>query len=90
MEPDHEKNTQHPALQRYAGKTRIKTASFAVIHFSVAFGIAYLLTGSWLIGGIMAMIEPSFNTCAYYFHEKVWQSLHPQKKGTDKHFGCAH
>ncbi|MGL6054105.1 MAG: DUF2061 domain-containing protein, partial [Vibrio metschnikovii] len=33
---------------------------------------------------------PSFNTCAYYFHEKVWQSLHPQKKGTDKHFGCAH
>ena len=82
--------TQHPALQRYAGKTRIKTASFAVIHFSVAFGIAYLLTGSWLIGGIMAMIEPSFNTCAYYFHEKVWQSLHPQKKGTDKHFGCVH
>lgn len=73
-----------PMLRRFAADTRIKTASFAVIHFSVAFSVAYLLTGSWFVGGVMAMIEPSINTCAYYFHEKVWQSKH------SNHFGCAH
>ncbi|EGR1133063.1 DUF2061 domain-containing protein [Vibrio cholerae] len=72
------------ALHRFAGDPRIKTASFATIHFTVAFSVAYLLTGSWLVGGVMAMIEPSINTCAYYFHEKVWQSKHAG------HLGCAH
>ncbi|HIF9399728.1 TPA: DUF2061 domain-containing protein [Photobacterium damselae] len=50
-----------------------KTVSFAIVHFSVAFGVAYLLTGDVLIGSVMAMIEPAINTVAYYFHEKVWQ-----------------
>lgn len=73
----HEKAwNQYAPLQRYASNPRLKTASFAVIHFSVAFNVAYLLTGSFLVGGVMALIEPSFNTCAYYFHEKVWQSKH--------------
>ncbi|MDW6093239.1 DUF2061 domain-containing protein [Vibrio rhizosphaerae] len=65
--------SQYAPLKRYAAAAHIKTVSFAVIHFSVAFNVAYLLTGSWLIGGVMALIEPSINTCAYYFHEKVWQ-----------------
>ncbi|MGR5148380.1 DUF2061 domain-containing protein [Photobacterium alginatilyticum] len=50
-----------------------KTLSFAVIHFTVAFSAAYLLTGDLLIGSVMAMIEPAINTIAYYFHERVWQ-----------------
>jgi uncharacterized membrane protein len=50
-----------------------KTLSFAVIHFTVAFSVAYLLTGDLLIGSVMAMIEPVINTVAYYFHERVWQ-----------------
>ena len=49
-----------------------KTMSFAAIHFSVAFTIGYLLTGSVLVGGAMALIEPACNTVAYYFHEKAW------------------
>ncbi len=52
----------------------IKTMSFACIHFSVAFTVVYLLTGNAFIGGIMALIEPSINSVAYYFHEKVWQT----------------
>ena len=31
-----------------------KTISFAIMHFSVAFTVAYLLTGSFVIGGLMA------------------------------------
>ena len=52
--------------------TKLKTASFATIHFSVAFTVVYLLTGDAFVGGVMAMLEPALNTVAYYFHEKVW------------------
>ncbi|USD32234.1 MULTISPECIES: DUF2061 domain-containing protein [Vibrio] len=62
-----------PRLKKHQSATTLKTTSFAVVHFSVAFSVAYLLTGSWLVGGVMATIEPSINTLAYYFHERVWQ-----------------
>lgn len=50
----------------------LKTLSFAAVHFTVAFTIGYLLTGSVLVGGTLALIEPACNTIAYYFHEKAW------------------
>lgn len=50
-----------------------KTMTFAVLHFTVAFTVAYALTGSWIIGGAMALIEPAINTVAFFFHEKAWQ-----------------
>ena len=53
--------------------TKLKTASFATIHFNVAFIVVYLLTGDAFVGGVMAMLEPTLNTVAYYLHEKVWQ-----------------
>lgn len=52
-----------------------KTASFAVVHFGVAFSVGYVMTGDIWIGGALAMIEPAVNTVAFYFHEKVWASL---------------
>lgn len=50
----------------------LKTLSFAVLHFFIAFTVAYLLTGSVLTGGLIALIEPACNTVAFYFHEKLW------------------
>ena len=50
----------------------LKTLSFAAVHFTVAFTIGYLLTGSVLVGGAMVLIEPACNTIAYHFHEKAW------------------
>jgi uncharacterized membrane protein len=52
-----------------------KTISFAVMHFSVAFGVTYALTGDLVIGGLVAMVEPAVNTVAYYFHEQVWERI---------------
>jgi uncharacterized membrane protein len=49
-----------------------KTMSFAAVHFSVAFTVGYVLSGSVLVGGAIALVEPAVNTVAYYFHEKVW------------------
>jgi uncharacterized membrane protein len=57
------------------GGTLVKTASFAVVHFTVGFSIAYLLTGSVAIASALALIEPAVNTVAYYVHERVWQRL---------------
>jgi uncharacterized membrane protein len=52
-----------------------KTATFAVVHFSVAFGIAYMLTGSAAIAGAIALIEPLANTVAYFLHERAWSRV---------------
>ena len=50
-----------------------KTASFAVLHFMTAFGVAWAMSGSVLVGGAVAMVEPAINTVVYFLHEKVWQ-----------------
>ncbi len=52
-----------------------KTMTFALMHVTVAFTVAYLLTGSLIIGGILSLVEPAVNTVAYYFHEKLWRSI---------------
>ncbi|WP_027330348.1 DUF2061 domain-containing protein [Marinimicrobium agarilyticum] len=57
-----------------------KTATFAVLHFSVAFCVAYVLTGSWVVGGAVALIEPAINTVAFHFHELVWKRLENRSK----------
>jgi len=49
-----------------------KTLSFAAVHFTVAFSLGYLLTGSVLVGGAMALLEPALNTVAFYWHERAW------------------
>lgn len=53
----------------------IKTMTFACVHFSVAFTVTYLLTGSWVLGGLIALVEPMVNTVAYFFHEKAWERI---------------
>lgn len=53
----------------------IKTMTFAVVHFTVAFTVAWLLTGDVVIGGLLALVEPMVNTVAYFFHEKVWERV---------------
>ncbi len=50
----------------------LKTVSFGVVHFVVGFSVAYALTGSLVIAGGIALIEPAVNTVAFYFHEKAW------------------
>ncbi|MFP4208508.1 MAG: DUF2061 domain-containing protein [Wenzhouxiangella sp.] len=54
---------------------RYKTLSFALVHMTVAFSVVYLMTGSWALGGAIALIEPAANTVAYFFHEKAWERI---------------
>jgi uncharacterized membrane protein len=52
---------------------RYKTLSFAFVHMLVAFSVIYLMTGSLVLGGAVALIEPAVNTIAYYLHERTWE-----------------
>lgn len=59
-----------------------KTLTFAALHFTAAFSVAYLLSGSFLLGGAIALLEPTINTVAYFFHERVWERIrrgHPHQ-----------
>jgi len=52
-----------------------KTLTFAAMHFTIAFGVVYAITGSVLLGGAVARLEPTLNAVAFHFHERVWQRV---------------
>jgi uncharacterized membrane protein len=60
----------------------IKTITFACVHFSVALTVAYTLTGSVAVGGLVALVEPLCNTVAYHLHEKAWVRFGRKGAGT--------
>lgn len=59
----------------------VKTATFALLHFGVGFGVAYLLTGSLAIATGVALIEPAVNTIVFFFHEKAWRHFGRRLQG---------
>lgn len=60
-------------MKNYITNNMNKTVSFAIVHFTVAFTVGYLMTGSVMVGGAIALVEPMVNTVAYHFHELVWK-----------------
>jgi uncharacterized membrane protein len=56
-----------------------KSITFTIMHFIIALSVAYLLTGSLVVGGLIALVEPLVNSVGYYFHEKAWDSLQAKK-----------
>jgi uncharacterized membrane protein len=67
-----------------------KTLSFAAVHFTVAFAVAYLLTGSLIVGGLLALVEPMCNTFAYHLHEKAWVRIRNRSTRADTAHGFGH
>lgn len=66
-----------------------KTLTFALVHFSVAFTVAYLVSGSLLVGGAIALIEPVVNTLAYHVHERAWNRVQNVGGSPAACAGCA-
>ena len=58
----------------------VKTASFAVLHFAVGFGVTYALTGSLAIATGVALVEPTLNTLVFFFHERVWRRIGQRRR----------
>lgn len=57
-----------------------KTVTFAALHFTVAFAVGTALTGSALVGGTIALVEPAINTVVFFFHEKAWKLLEENRE----------
>jgi len=57
------------------GAAMTKTVTFAVVHFSIAFTVSYLLTGDILVSSAIALVEPAVNTVGFHFHAKVWRGI---------------
>ena len=68
----------------YQENSMIKTITFAILHFSVAFSVAYILTGSIGISSAVALVEPIVNTVVFYFHEKAWNRYEKNKSEKQK------
>ncbi|MGD2117557.1 MAG: DUF2061 domain-containing protein [Chromatiales bacterium] len=63
-----------------------KTMSFAAVHFTVAFTVGYVMTGSMVVGGAIALVEPAINTIAYHFHEQVWNRMKAATTAEPQHY----
>jgi uncharacterized membrane protein len=50
-----------------------KTASYYVVHVTVAAGVAYAVTGNLLLSLTLSLLEPAIQAIAFFFHEKAWQ-----------------
>ena len=68
----------------YQENSMIKTITFAILHFSVAFSVAYILTGSIGVSSAVALVEPIVNTVVFYFHEKAWNRYEKNKSDKQK------
>ena len=68
----------------YQENSMIKTITFAILHFSVAFSVAYILTGSMGVSSAVALVEPIVNTVVFYFHEKAWNRYEKNKSEKQK------
>jgi len=52
-----------------------KKTSQVITHMTIAFAIAYALTGSVVFGGLAIIIEPMINVLLLPFHEKAWAAF---------------
>ena len=63
----------------------IKTATYSVMHLTVAVTVAYVLTRDWHIALGVGIIEPIVQTVAYTIHETLWGKVKdiPEDARTD-------
>ncbi len=54
-----------------------KTASWSLVHMTVAIAVAYALTQNWKAALAVGLIEPIFQTIAFALHERAWSRGQP-------------
>lgn len=70
-----------------------KTLAFAGIHLLNAAAVGWLLTGSFVLAGLLALIEPALNSLAHYRLERLWSRPRWRRCGAVARtlaFGAAH
>ena len=52
-----------------------KTASYYVMHITVAAGVGYAVTGNLWMALTLSLVEPTVQAFAFFFHEKAWERV---------------
>ena len=50
-----------------------KTASYYVMHITVAAAVGYAVTGDVWLALTLSLLEPTVQAVAFFFHEKAWE-----------------
>ena len=50
-----------------------KTASYWLVHISVAFTLAYVLTGNLAAAMAMGLLEPTVQALVFFLHDWLWE-----------------
>lgn len=53
----------------------VKTISWRITGSSATFAIAYIMTGSFAIAGVIGIAQMISNTILYYVHERIWNKI---------------
>jgi len=72
-------------MPRFARKhwfTLKKTASYYVMHITVAALVGYAVTGDVWMALTLSLLEPTVQAVAYFFHEKAWSRRAPTQTPT--------
>jgi uncharacterized membrane protein len=59
-----------------------KTASYYVVHITVAACVAYAVTGDLIMAFTLSLLEPTVQAFAFFFHEKAWERVSNRKAET--------
>ena len=57
----------------------LKTISYGITHFIVAFSVAYTFTGDIAIALGIGLIEPAIQTIIFAFHDYAWEGKRSEK-----------
>ena len=52
-----------------------RTISQIAMHMAVSFGVLYVLTGSVVVGGAAAVLEPVCNVILLPLHDRIWDRI---------------
>jgi uncharacterized membrane protein len=58
-----------------AKRSVVKTISWRITGSSATFLIAYFMTGSFAIAGVIGLAQMATNTVLYYIHERIWNKI---------------
>jgi uncharacterized membrane protein len=56
-------------------RSLVKTISWRITGSSATFAIAYIMTGSFAVAGVIGVTQMISNTVLYYFHERIWNRI---------------
>lgn len=69
------------ALPRSLKQVAVKTATYGLMHFVVAFAVALALTRDWRIALAIGTIEPLVQTVFFTVHDRIWTRIEAKKAG---------